>query len=870
MDLCIKKYVKIFYYSFILIIFDLLLHILVGSDSYNLFHIFTYDLFIGVFFYSLLNITSKKNRIILLIFINIIIIFYTLLIIIQIFCFRSFYNLFSIRTIFMNAKDVFLLYKEDISVVIKNNILILIFMIVFVVSGVIITAKIYLNDNIFISKKEQLIIILITSLFAFLGVFSINDNNIGWADNLKINGIKAAIANDLYEDNDYKFVYDDLDENESPNENENLENEVKEENNETNIYNMLDYDFDSLIENEKRSEFIDINKYIKSKTPTKKNNYTGLFKGKNLIMICAEAFNSCIVDEELFPTMYRLINNGFKLNNFYQPLAGSSTSSGEYAFTTGMIPTSIDYSFTESAGNDMGFTISKKLKELNYKTISFHNAHSTFYGRDITHGSHLGFDKFYAFETGMEEITGRGFPNDKLMLDKTIDIFDKDEPFLAYYMTYTAHKPYNGKIQDDVFGKYYSDVYNKYKDKYSKRVINYIAKNMYLEEGLNLLLSKLEEKNILNDTVICLVPDHYPYGLRNPDSDKKDTDLADLYGTDDVLVNKELLDKTYPIFWCGSLENEDKDYRVDIDKLTCSIDITPTLLNLFGIEFDSRLYPGRDIFDDNEGIVIYQDGRYISFDGVHKVSNLSKKEKMTKLDQYVLNAINYCKFNIKEDYYAYINNKEKKDIKYAYLTFEGGPTENTEKILDILENNNISACFFVTADKKIDILPRMINNGNSIGIYSWTSDINMMYKDDETFINSVKAITSAIYNIKYKPIVSVRFPSGLVRKKIEKNNPEIIDRCKIHIRNMNLDYLDYNIDANANIDANDEELIKKDIIVNNIREGIKNKKEVWIRLCDDENSNATVEAMQEVIDILKEEGFMMRAWDIYCHVYHSY
>ena len=859
MNLCLKKYVKIFFYSFILIIFDLLLHIFVGGNHYNLFHIITYDLFIGITFFSLLSKTYKVTRTVFIILIDIIVIFYVLLIMVQIFCYRSLSNLFPIKTVFMNAKDVLLLYKEDISVVLKNNLILFIFMVLLLICFIYLTIKIYLKDNEEVPKKYSMKMVLITSLLAFIGVFSINDNIIGWTDNLKTNGIKAAIANDLSVNNNYKFVYDDIDETES------IEVDIKEEENdkETNIYNMIDYDFEALMANENRDEFNEINKYIKSKTPTKKNDYTGLFKGKNLILICAEAFNSNIVDEELFPTMYRLINNGFKLNNFYQPMAGSSTSSGEYAFTTGMIPTSTDYSFIESAGNDMGFTISKKLKELNYNSISFHNAHSNFYGRDITHVEHMGFDKFYAFETGMEKITGRGFPDDKLMIDKSIDIFDKDEPFLAYYMTYTAHKPYDKKIQDMIYSNYYSKVYHKYGDKYSFNLINYIARNMYLEEGLSILLSKLEEKNIINDTVICLVPDHYPYGLRSYDQDMKDSDLEALYGTKEVLYKKELLDKTYPILWCGSLENEDKEKRIDVDKLTCSIDITPTLLNLFGIEYDSRLYPGRDIFDDNEGIVIYQDGRYIYEDGVHRLSQWAKKDKMTKTDYYVLNAINYCRFNIKEDYYAYINNKEKINIKYAYLTFEGGPTDSTEKIIDVLESNNVSACFFVTGDKKMDLIEKMISNGNSIGVYSLTSNINMMYKDDETFINSVKELISYIQNLKYTPVVSIRFPSGSKKQIIDTNKPGLIDRCKIHIKNMNIKYLDFNVDGK------DENNTNKDIIVNNIREGIKDKNEVWIKLHDDENSYNTVEALQEIIDILKEEGFIMRAWDIYCHVYHS-
>ena len=858
----IKKIVNILYYSFFLILFDLLLHFFVKSDSYNIFHIISYDLFIGISFSSLLNsFNDKKVKTILLVFINGLVFFYILLVMVEVICYRSFSNLFPINTIFMNAKNVFSLNGDNVILALMNNFLVFIMMLALLICELYFSKIVYLNNNNTFSKKTNVIIILAISLIAYLGIFSINDIIIGWGDNLKTNGLKAAIANEFSKENNITFVYDnevDEDNIDTTIEDENL----VEEDSELDKYNIINYNFETLIENEKRNDFNEINKYINSKTPTKKNDYTGLFKGKNLIMICAEAFNSHVVDEELFPTLYRLINNGFTLKSFYQPQSASSTSSGEYAFMTGMIPTSNDTSFMESASNDMGFTISKKLKEMNYKTISFHNAYSTFYGRDVTHSSHMGFDHFYAYETGMEEVTGAGFPNDKLMLEKTIDIFDKDEPFLAYYMTYTGHMPYKNGIKDDLFKEYYQRVHNKYGDKFSKRVKNYIAKTMYLEEGLRVLIEKLEEKNILNDTVICLVPDHYPYGLRSIEENMEDDDLVALYGTKNVLSVRELLDVTYPVLFCGSLENEDKKMRIDIHKPTCSIDLTPTLLNLFNIEFDSRLYPGRDIFDDNPGVVIYQDGRYITLDGIYKVTNWSDKKDMTSLDTYVLNAINYCRFNIKEDYFSYINNKEKEIIKYAYLTFEGGPTDNTEKILEILKANDVNACFFVTGDKKLSLIPKIMNGGNTIGLYSLTSNTDVMYQDDETFINSIMNLITDINSVKSMPINTFRFPGGSNNKSIMEEKEGLLDRLKIHLKNMQITYLDYNIDASEVNFKDKETLIKK------IREGIKDKNVVWIRLNDDENSVLTVSALQEIIDVLKENSFKMRAWNSFCDIYH--
>ena len=857
MRVSFKKFINIFYYSILLIILDLVLYYFVNSSSFGLIHIITYDVFIGVVFSSLLRTKNKVLKPIIFLLVNIILIFYFLIILVQIFGYRSFSNLYPIKIILMNAKDVFKIYKDDVLMVLKNNIFIFIIAMVVLIGEVLISKKIYINNNNQVSNKEQISTILITGFLAFLGVFSINESAIDWTTNVKINGLKAAIVNEYTDNVSLVFDYEESDiVNESS---ESTENKILEDN----IYNKLNYDFNELIDKETRENYNQINKYISNKAPTKKNDYTGLFKGKNLIMICAEAYNSNIVDEELFPTIYRLINNGFKLNNFYQPQAGSSTSSGEYAFATGMIPTSNDLSFMESAGNDMGFTVSKSLKQLGYDTNSFHNAYLKFYGRDVTHIDHMGFDKFYTYETGMEDLTGKGLPDDKLLLEKSIDLVSTDRPFLFYYMTYTGHLPYNTPLYGSVYQMqiYYDKVSKKYGSEYSSHLKNYIAKNMYLEEGLKALINKLEEKGILNDTVICMAPDHYPYGLKNNDNMNSD-DLVTLYGTDEILENKELLDKTYPILWCGSLENEDVDYRIDVDKVTCTIDLTPTLLNLFGVDFDSRLYPGRDIFADEEGIAIYQDGRYVTSDGAHKVYLYGNNYNLSELDKYVLNSINYCKFNLKEDYYSYINNKEKKDVKFAYLTFEGGPTENTKKILNILKENNVNASFLITGDKDVSQISSIAYSGNSIGLYSLYSDEDLMYINEEGFVNSLYSLKQSVNNLVKYNVKYMRFPGGSNNPKVELENPGMMKRLKAHVTNMKLSYLDWNVDAKDENDTSKEE------IIDNIRNGIKDKEEVWIRIHDGENSTNTVEALQEIIDMLKENNFILRSWDTYCHIYH--
>ena len=329
---------------------------------------------------------------------------------------------------------------------------------------------------------------------------------------------------------------------------------------------------------------------------------------------------------------------------------------------------------------------------------------------------------------------------------------------------------------------------------------------MFLEEGLKSLINKLEENNLINDTVICMVPDHYPYGLQFSENKSSDTleNLLSLYNDDEILNNTMRLDKTDIILWCGSLENEDKNMRIDINKPTSTIDLTPTLLNLFNIKFDSRRYPGRDIFSDEEGIIIYADGRYKAETETRSNTFLSKAPNDSYYEKYVWNAINFCKFNLRKDYYAYIENKEKEDKKYCYLTFEGGPTENTKHILNILNEKKVNASFLVTGDKDLDQLINIRNNGNTIGLLSYNSDYGSIYNDEKTYINGMDVLNNQVSYIIGTYPKFMRFYGGSYN--VESS---LFERLKIYIQGKDMAYLDWNVDSGDYENITKEEIINK-------------------------------------------------------------
>ena len=158
-------------------------------------------------------------------------------------------------------------------------------------------------------------------------------------------------------------------------------------------YNALDINFQALADSASDSALRSMAQYFGSLTPSKKNEYTGLFQGKNLVLITAEAFSPWFISRELTPTLYKLTHEGFVCENYYQPGWGQSTTGGEYAVMTGLLPTWVgsNVSFYASANDDMPFALGNQLRALGYRTGAYHDNIYNYYNRDKTHPN-LGYD----------------------------------------------------------------------------------------------------------------------------------------------------------------------------------------------------------------------------------------------------------------------------------------------------------------------------------------------------------------------------------------------------------------------------------------------------------------------------------------------
>lgn len=358
-------------------------------------------------------------------------------------------------------------------------------------------------------------------------------------------------------------------------------------------YNIMDIDFHKLLSKEKNETIKDMHKYFSKVSPTAQNDYTGKYKGYNLIFITAESFSPYAVREDVTPTLYKLVNEGYKFTNFYNPLWGVSTTDGEYAACTGLIPKSGVWSFQESGKISMPFALGNQLKKLGYKTLAYHNHSYSYYRRDISHPNmgytYKGLGKGLSLKKTWPE-------SDLEMMEKTIPEYIGNQPFHAYYMTVSGHLRYTfiGNSMAAKNKKYVKDL------PYSEGGKAYIATQIELDKALELLLKKLDEAGIAEKTLIALSPDHYPYGL-------EEEDLNQLAGHT-VEKNFELYKSTFILYTKGM-------EPVTIDKPCSSLDIMPTLSNLLGIEYDSRLLMGQDIFSDSEPLVVFLNKSFITDKG---------------------------------------------------------------------------------------------------------------------------------------------------------------------------------------------------------------------------------------------------------------
>lgn len=413
--------------------------------------------------------------------------------------------------------------------------------------------------------------------------------------------------------------------------------------------NTMNIDFDGINTIAANDTITQLSEYFQNQSGTNKNEYTGMFEGYNLIFVTAEGFSRFVIDEERTPTLYKLKNEGFIFNNYYTPGWYASTSDGEFSNLTGLLPVNGEVSMksTGERSTNMYFTLGKQLQRQNYTLNGFHNNSYTYYGRELSH-TNMGYNWYGTgnwFQPERFEGGGDYWPQSDLQLiSQSMSMYMDTQPFHTYYMTVSGHMLYSQNGNQMCYLNYDSvaDL------PYTETTKCYLACQMELEKAMTALVNELEARGIADKTLIVLGADHVPY------NDKPVSDELAGYELDPTIdwYQNDL------IIWSASMESP-----IEIDKYCYSVDILPTVSNLLGLEYDSRLLIGQDILSDSEQLVCFPDRSFISGKCIYNASNCSvtllTDEEVTQEYIDAMSAIVYNKFTVSEmildtNYYQYL------------------------------------------------------------------------------------------------------------------------------------------------------------------------------------------------------------------------
>ena len=373
-------------------------------------------------------------------------------------------------------------------------------------------------------------------------------------------------------------------------------------------------------------------------------------KDYNLITICAESFCPWFISEELTPTLYKMTHTGIIFENYYGSFQ-SVTTNGEYTMCMGLFPdmsrTKTDSSFNVAGTNYLPFCLGNALNGMGYKSYGYHDYIGDFYNRNITHAN-MGYN-FKAADSGLN--VKIDWPSSDLeMMEASVDDYiNSSSPFHAYYMTFSGHYQYNW--DNAMSAKNRAAVEDL---PYSDPVKAYIACNLELEYALEYLVQRLEEAGIADKTCIVLTNDHYPYGLTEEEYNELAGQTLD--------TKFEKFRNSFICYVPGLSQN------IVVDEYCSTEDILPTLLNLFGVEYDSRLLAGTDVLSSGIHAAILSNRSFLTkafrYDADTETvipaneGIVISDELLQAYRQYVDNKFKLSSNIVNSDYYAHVFNKE--------------------------------------------------------------------------------------------------------------------------------------------------------------------------------------------------------------------
>lgn len=421
------------------------------------------------------------------------------------------------------------------------------------------------------------------------------------------------------------------------------------ETNESKKRTVDDTILDKIIENETNQNLNNITNYIKNATITNYNDHTGIFEGKNLIVIMMESANEIIINKDLYPNFYKLYTEGISFKNNFSPRNSCSTGNNEFSGMTGLYTIQNNCTANIYRDNTYFTSIFNLFKNAGYKTSSMHNYTEHYYARSIIH-KNLGSDIYY----GVQDLginyynVYKDWSSDEDFMNAAMDITlnnNATNPYMLWLTTVSSHQPYG--VSSEEGDKYLSITENS---DYSMELRRYMSKLKTLDNSLGILLERLKASNTLDDTVIVLYGDHYPYGLKNSDINSVlSYDLSDYE-----------VERTPMVIYNSTIKSE------VVDKYSSFVNLTPTVANLFNLDYDPRKYVGTDVFSDEYlNIVAFADGSWKNSEAFYDARTASIKyytdktyttDEIVNINNMVTTKMQVSEAIIRNNYFNYLEN----------------------------------------------------------------------------------------------------------------------------------------------------------------------------------------------------------------------
>ena len=628
------KYKRYFYVLLSLLYLDLVFN-LFAYDTYlktAIINIFLFDVVNSFIIFLITSLFSEKaNKIITYVIFSILWFWYSL----HYVFYSIFITPFSIL-LFRQTEQVFKFAKTMIMLILQNMHVILLFLLPVIL--MIIFRKKIKFERIKIKELVIFALLFILSIGIYIGNIHLQDKKVGSiynlfyeTNNISLNIEHLGVMSATYLD--IKRILFGFTEKIIP-----VNNEIPEDD------EVFEYDMNTLDLNFDNGNNSTINNYLKNETGSKQNKYTGMFKGKNLVFIVAESFSEIAVSEKYTPTIYKMVHEGFDFENFYTS-NNLSTIGGEFQALTGLYADNSSLSSWRGGWAYYPYGLGTMFKSAGYNTFAYHDNSAYFQDRNVYLASQ-GFDNYKGCYNGLEYVINcEQWPqSDVEMMTATVkDYINSDKPFMTYYMTVSGHFYYSFN-ENAMAAKNRNAVSDL---DLPDEVKGYVATQVELDNALKVLMDKLEEAGKLDDTVFVLLADHYPYNLSinyiNMLSSYERDSLIEANSNNLIIYNTKMK-------------------SVKVPKVGMSIDVLPTVLNLFGFKYDSRIIMGKDILSTNEGIAIFKDKSWVTNKGTYYAAtgNFVAKDKdipdgyVDNINGIVGNRVAISRMIVDSNYYKYL------------------------------------------------------------------------------------------------------------------------------------------------------------------------------------------------------------------------